>query len=254
MILSKNDFFTNSNNESIKCRFKLFSMLQDYEAPLDEKERSLPLFFRGSLLARILAVDEVYRAAVDTPGYIADFGAWRGLTSVLCENFRSIYEPLNFQRKIYSFDTFEGYKGFSEGEAKTVNVSEGRYAVEEGYEKYLSDLLICHEMNNAMGHTHGKHKVIKGDAVETFDQLIKSDRSLFFSHVFFDMNCYLPTKKVLELVLPRLVTGSVIAFWQLTRPEIEAEGKAFIELFGLLGKYKLHKAKTYPSLCYIIKE
>jgi hypothetical protein len=98
--------FTYSTDESINSRDELYNLLYCYQAPKDEKERSLALFLRGSQLARILAIQEIYLKIIGIPGSIMDFGTWRGSTAVLCENYRAIYETLNFQRYIYAFDTF----------------------------------------------------------------------------------------------------------------------------------------------------
>ena len=61
-----------------------------------------------------MATADIYRQIVSIPGDVLDIGTWRGQTAVLCENFRAIYEPLHFNRRIVCFDTFEGYKGYSE--------------------------------------------------------------------------------------------------------------------------------------------
>ena len=79
--------------------------MEEFKWNDSEKERSLGLFIRGSLLARIVAIQELYLKIIDLPGSIYDIGTWRGQTAVLCENFRAIYEPLNFKRKIICFDT-----------------------------------------------------------------------------------------------------------------------------------------------------
>ncbi len=44
-----------------------------------------------------------------------------------------------------------------------------------------------------------------------------------------------------------------MAFWQLTRDVIPAEGKVFNDLISKKINFELKSAKTYPGLCYIIK-
>ncbi len=122
--------FTFSSKEQIKARDDLYKEYENYSAPKDETERSISLFIRGSQLARIIAINEIYQHILPLPGCIMDIGTWRGSTAVLCENYRAIYEPLNFQRHIYAFDTFEGYKGFETNENATENISNGTYNVE----------------------------------------------------------------------------------------------------------------------------
>ena len=110
---------TYSTHDAIEAREEIFRRLHSYQASDDEKERSLGLFLRGSLLARIFAIAEIYRQIVNIPGAVFDIGTWRGQTAVVCENLRSIYEPLHFNRRIVCFDTFEGYQGFSDKDRAT---------------------------------------------------------------------------------------------------------------------------------------
>lgn len=246
--------FTNSSLSQLEAREKLYNLFQNYDAPKDETERSMALFLRGSQLARILGVHEVYQHIISIPGAIMDFGTWRGSTAVLCENYRAIYEPLNFQRKIYAFDTFLGYAGFQENEAKVENIQNGTYAINDNYDKDLEELLKIHEQNNAMGHINGKHHVIKGDVTKTLPQLLENNKGLSLSLVFFDLNSYTPTYEVMQKVLERLLVGGIICIWQFSRQEIQAEAEVFFELIHSKINYTIHTCKTYPSLIWIKKE
>src|SRR5689334_16888548 len=138
---------TYSDEKSLAARAKLFSLLKKYPATDGEAERSLGLFLRGSLLARIFAIRELYEKIVMKPGIILDLGTWRGQTAVLCENLRAILEPLHFNRRIVCFDTFEGYVGFSDQDKATDLHKDGTYGVGGEYGEYLAKLLILHEQN-----------------------------------------------------------------------------------------------------------
>src|SRR5207244_10047208 len=70
-----------SSEESIDARMQIFGLMNAYQASDEEKERSLGLFLRGSLLARILAIADIYKLIVDIPGAIFDVGTWRGQTA-----------------------------------------------------------------------------------------------------------------------------------------------------------------------------
>src|ERR1035437_3829768 len=150
-----------SSDPSIKARNELFEVFKNYPASDDEKERSMGLFLRGSLLARIFAIRELYEKITMFPGVIIDLGTWRGQTAVVCENLRAIFEPLHFNRRIIAFDTFTGYQGFSDHEHSTQLHKNGTYSTGENYDELLNQILQLHEQSNAMGHNIGKHKVIK---------------------------------------------------------------------------------------------
>lgn len=252
--MHESSIITYSTPESLKARFELFDMLKSYPATPEETERSLGLFLRASLLARILATGEIYEQIVHLPGMIFDVGTWRGQTAVLCENFRAIFEPLHLNRRIACFDTFEGYVGFSDTDKATDLHQEGTYEVGgNSYAKYLEDLLVLHEKNNAMGHNHHKHTVLKGDCRETIKKFFEDHRNEFVALAFFDVNSIDPTLKSFEMIWERLVPGGICAFWQLTRNVVPAEGTIYN--FDILNKlpHTLKRSKFYPGLCYIVK-
>ena len=245
---------TYSSDDSIQARYELFDIFKNYPASDDEKERSLGLFMRGALMARIFAIRELYEKIIMLPGMIVDLGTWRGQTAVVCENLRSIFEPLHMNRRIVCFDTFEGYKGFSDKDKATEIHREGTYVVGEGYGEYLSHLLEVHERNNAMGHSHGKHSVITGDCRVTVPKFFADNSNEFVALAFFDVNAYEPTLEAFEFLYNKLVPGGVIAFWQMTQRKIPAEGMVYTN--NILNKYNhtMHRTQFYPGLCYIVKK
>lgn len=241
--------------ESIEARREIFRLMNAYQATDDERERSLGLFLRGSLLARILAITDIYKQIVNIPGAIFDVGTWRGQTAVICENLRAIYEPLHFNRRIVCFDTFEGYQGFSEKDKATSLHRDGTYGVGgDDYAAFLHHLLIQHEKSNAMGHNNGKHRVVKGDCRITIPQFFTDHPNEYLALAFFDVNSYDPTLKAFDQVWAKLVPGGIVAFWQLTRDTIPAEARVYAEHILPGFKHTLHRSPTYPGLCYLIKE
>lgn len=240
--------------DSLSARHELFKLLESYNATDEEKERSLGLFLRGSLLARFFAIADLYRLVLDLPGLVVDVGTWRGQTAVVCENLRAIYEPLNFSRRIICFDTFEGYKGFSNKDRATSLHGEGTYALEgSNYADLLEQILILHEKSNAMGHNFGKHRVIQGDCRITVPAFLSENPNEVVSLSFFDVNAYEPTQISFQAIWERIVPGGVAAFWQFSRPTVPAEGRVYVEhVLGKLG-HSVHRTATYPGLCYIVK-
>lgn len=243
-----------SNSESLNARNDLFQLLKNYPATESETERSLGLFIRGSLMARIFAIRELYEKIVMFPGVIIDLGTWRGQTAVVCENLRAIFEPMHINRRIVCFDTFTGYVGFSDKDKATDLHKEGTYKVGDDYSEYLKNLLILHEKNNAMGHNHGKHKVIKGDCRKTLPAYFKENSNEVVSLAFFDVNAVEPTWDSFQKIYDKLVPGGIIAFWQLTRNIIPAEGMVYSNNILNHFQHTIHRSQFYPGLCYIIKK
>lgn len=240
--------------ESLSARQELFSLMKNYPATDDELERSMGLFLRGSFLARLFAITDIYKLIVDLPGSVFDVGTWRGQTAVVCENLRAIFEPLHFTRRIFAFDTFDGYKGFSDKDKATELHRDGTYGVGgETYADYLSKLLVLHEKNNAMGHNHGKHRVIQGDCRETIPKFFEENPNEYLALAFFDVNSFDPTLKAFEQVYERMVPGGIAAFWQLSRNTIPAEARVYAEKILPRYKHVIRRSATYPGLCYLQK-
>jgi hypothetical protein len=245
---------TYSNKESVAARAEIFQMLKNYPASDEECERNMALFLKSSLLARILAINDLYREIVGLPGSIMDLGTWRGQTAVLCENLRAIHEPLNFTRRLICFDTFSGYLGFGVEDRESLWHREGTYSLSgEHSRSFLANLLNLHEKSNAMGHNFGKHTVIAGDVREKLPEFFSDNPNEFLSLIFFDLNVFQPTKNAFELVWPRLVPGGIVCFWQLTRSSVPAEGKYYAETILPSISHSIQQSRVYPGLSYIRK-
>lgn len=252
--MHESTIITYSSDDSISARKELFTIMNNYPATDEEKERSLGLFIRGSLLARIIAIADIYEKIVAKPGIVIDLGTWRGQTAVLCENLRAIHEPLHLNRRIVCFDTFVGYKGFSEKDHSTGLHKDGTYGVGgENYAALLARLLMLHERNNAMGHNHGKHKVIPGDCRQTLPKFFKDFPNEVVALAFFDVNSYEPSKMAFDAIFERLIPGGIVAFWQLTRDVIPAEAMVYAEHILNKRSHELFRSPYYPGLCYLIK-
>lgn len=241
---------TTSNDDQLEYRNRLWQLFKESPMSEPELERSLGLFIRGSLLARILAFGDIYRRIVGLPGYVFDLGTWRGQNAVLCENYRSIYEPFNKQRKVLCFDTFEGYKNWSDRDRPSKNYRESTYSTGPEYAAYLEELLRVHEGSNALGHIRGNHRVIPGDATKTVPEYLSATPSALVSLALFDLGLYEPTRAVVRALLPHTVPGSVFVFLQLTRDELPGDAIAFKECFAGV-QYTVEKCQIYPTFSIV---
>lgn len=238
---------TAANQEQLEFRTRLWEMRKNNPLPEAELERNPALFLRSSLLARLIALNDVYKLIIDLPGTVLDLGCWWGQNSVLFENLRAIYEPFNKQRKIVSFDSFEGYTNWSDKDQKSEIFNQNTYAVASGHEEFLRTLLETHEGINNLGHQRGIHEVVKGDATKTVKEYFERNPETIVALASFDLGLYEPTKVVLQAILPHLVPGSVLLMIHLTRKELKGDGQAFLEVMKGV-RYRLHKIPFYPSM------
>ena len=211
----------------------------------DDLLENLGMFVRGSVLARFLEFDAMYRRILDLPGCIMEFGTWFGQGTILTENLRAIHEPFNKQRKIIGFDTFEGFAGFSEEDGTDEIFKANAYSTSKDHKHYLEQLLRVHEECNALGHM-SIHELVEGDVRETLPAYLAKHPETWIALAHFDIGLYEPTKCILEAIRPHLVPGAILHFRQLTRPQLPGDAKAFKEVMRGL-RYRIEKAPHYPT-------
>jgi hypothetical protein len=208
---------------------------------------SLVMLKRQSL-SRILYYNELYKKIVEIPGVICEFGVQWGATLAQLINLRGIYEPFNPSRKIFGFDTFEGFPVVDEKDGGFSNV--GDYAITKNYEQTLDKILTLHEGFSPISHVK-KFELIKGDASLTIDDWLENNPYAVVAMVIFDMDIYKPTKAVLEKIIPRLTKGSILVFDELNCPHFPGETRALDEVIGI-NKLSLRRFPHQPYCAWAV--
>lgn len=211
-------------------------------------EYHLPLFVTRQALSRQLYFDRLYQNIIDVPGVICEFGVQWGASLATLANLRGIYEPYNYSRHIFGFDTFAGFAHVADADGEACQV--GDYTVSAGYEEKLKRILALHEGNSPLAHIQKLH-LIKGDARETTGQWLEQNPHAVISMAIFDMDVYLPTKDVLGMILPRLTRGSVLVFDELNCPQFPGETTALAEVLGL-DRLRLRRTPLQPYCAWAI--
>jgi hypothetical protein len=226
-------------------RTRLFDLFKSRPMSDEELLVNLGMYMRSGALAKILFLDEIYKRVVGIPGHIMEFGVWWGQSVTTFENLRAIHEPYNHQRHVVAFDTFTGYPEVGSKDRESDIISTGVYKVNDGYEKYLEELVDFHEKENVMSHIK-KHSIVKGDVRETLPAWLTENPQAFVSLAFFDMALYEPTKLALQAILPRLIKGSIIVFDELNHKDYPGETEAALEILGTSG-FTIENSKILPD-------
>tara|TARA_B000000475_G_C15838624_1_gene382955 strand:- start:107 stop:706 length:600 start_codon:yes stop_codon:yes gene_type:complete len=189
---------------------------------------------------------EIFKKILKTKGSIIECGVNQGFGVMSWVKLSSIMEPVNLTRRIYGFDTFEGFPNLSEKDIskeskhiKTGDLSAGAY-------DELNELIKTHDGTRFLGHIE-KVKLVKGDAVKTIPKFISENPHLVVSLLFLDFDLFEPTKIALDHFFPRMPKGSIIAFDELDNPLWPGETQAMIEFF----KEKRLKIKRFEYDPYI---
>jgi hypothetical protein len=244
------DFSVRSSAQESGRRAKF---LETYNSsPIADAElmySQLSLYLPRQELSRMLALADLYRNhVIGTNGVLMEFGTCYGRTAALLTNFRGIFEPFNFTRKLIIFDTFAGLRGTNVKDGTHELAQDGAYSSGQGYEQYLTDVLAYHESEAPIAHLR-KFEIMKGDASETIGIYLRDHPETIIAMAYFDFDIYAPTKACLEAIRPHLTRKTVLAFDELNCPEFPGETRALAEVFGL-GRCALERSPLSPWLSY----
>jgi hypothetical protein len=194
----------------------------------ETKLENFPKYVRRQNLTRFLALYEIFKLALPVKGSIIECGVNHGFGIMSWAKFSAILEPVNLMRRVYGFDTFEGFPGISQQDRSgaSEHVKEGDLAADVFDE--LNQLVEIYDSTRFIGHVN-KVQLVRGDAVETIPKFVADNPHLLVSLLYLDFDLYEPTKVALEHLLPRMPKGAVLAFDELDNPLWPGETLAMLE-------------------------
>ncbi|AMN46435.1 dTDP-6-deoxy-L-hexose 3-O-methyltransferase [Steroidobacter denitrificans] len=201
----------------------------------ESKMENFPKYVRRQNITRFLSLYEIFKLALPIKGSVVECGVNHGFGIMTWVRLSAILEPVNLTRRIYGFDTFEGFPSLSEQDraAASDHVKIGDLFADSHDE--LLELASINDSTRFLGHVP-KVKLIKGDATRTIPDFVRNTPHLLVSLLYLDFDLYEPTKVALENFLPRMPKGAIIAFDELDNPLWPGETVAMLEV---LDKYKL---------------
>jgi len=183
-------------------------------------------------LADFICRYELFRKVLDVQGSIVECGVYMGGGLMTYANLSATFEPVNHQRKIIGFDTFEGFPSLHQkDEGPTYRHKAAGGMASNAYED-LQESIRLFDMNRQLSHIP-KMELVKGDAVKTIPKYVKENPHLVISLLYLDFDIYEPTVTALRELLPRIPKGGIIAFDELNKREWPGETQAVIEEVGL---------------------
>lgn len=237
-----------STADEVGRKQSLAEQLRRSPIPDGELMDNLGVYLTRQNLARMLFMQEIYQQILPVHGVIMEFGVRWGQNLSLFSNLRGILEPFNYNRRIIGFDTFAGFPSVSAEDGALV--SNGDYAVTDGYMAHLESVLTYHQSNAPIPHKK-KFELVAGDATETLPAFLARQTETVVALAYFDFDIYAPTKACLEALLPHCTRGTVLAFDELNCPEFPGETTALKEVLGL-SKYALRRSPHSPLTSYLV--
>jgi len=194
----------------------------------ETKMENFPKYVRRQNLTRFLALYEIFKRILPVKGSIVECGVNHGFGLMSWAKFSAIMEPVNLTRRIYGFDTFEGFPavGDKDRSVSSMHVKQGDLKAEV-YDE-LTQLVDIFDSTRFIGHVN-KVKLVRGDATKTIPQFVQDNPHVLVSLLFMDFDLYEPTKVALDTFLPRMPKGAVLAFDELDNPLWPGETLAMLE-------------------------
>jgi hypothetical protein len=226
------------------------SHLQQLGRPLSYIAENFAKYCKRQELTRFLARHELFAKILNVKGSIIECGVYSGNGLMSWAQLSAILEPMAFWRRVYGFDTFEGFPQVSSSdssnskgaEAKPGDISDACY----------EDLLECVKLFDLNRFLSQFPKVvpIKGDFCQTGERFLKDNPHLVVALLYLDFDLYEPTKKALELFLPRMPKGAILGFDEINNPEWPGETLAMLECLNIRD-IAIQKFPYEPNIAYI---
>ena len=81
---------------------------------VEDKLDNFTKYIKRQKLTRLLALYEIFKRILNVKGSIVECGVYRGFGLMAWAHMSAILEPNNLTRRIYGFDTFEGFINVNE--------------------------------------------------------------------------------------------------------------------------------------------
>jgi hypothetical protein len=219
------------------------------DRPVADKLNAFPRFVDRSYLSRFLVRYELFKKVLDVQGSAIECGVFDGGGTFALAQISSILEPLNHRRQIVGFDTFAGFPSVTaidqhglHAEAKVGGYSGSALGeIERGVDLFDRDRPLSHLP---------KLSFVAGDFLETGPRYLEENPHLVVSFLYLDFDLAEPTRLALELFLPRMPAGAVVAFDEVHVPEYPGETEA---LMGALNLRRLKLQRLpFTSICWAV--
>ncbi len=202
-------------------------------------------YVRRQHLKRFITLYEIFKKIIPVKGSIVELGVFRGFSLSAWAKLSAILEPENLIRKVYGFDTFEGFPDLNIKDKNKHHKHKIGDFKTNVYEE-LNELNTEFNNDRFLGHIN-KVELIKGDCAKTVPKFIDENPHLLISLLFIDLDLYEPTKIAIDHFLPRMHKGSIIAFDELDNQQWPGETLALLESMNI----KNLKIQTIPGDPYI---
>src|SRR5437762_8204169 len=128
---------------------------------VETRLENFPKYVRRQHLKRFLALYEIFKLAMPVKGSVVECGVFRGFGVMSWAKLSAMLEPENLTRRIYGFDSFEGFPSTSGADDNPIAQPEAGALRADSYDE-LQALIIEYDLDRFLGHVP-KVQLVKGD-------------------------------------------------------------------------------------------
>ena len=235
---------------------ELEKIVRDGKISFREMLVNYAAFIRRREMTKLLAYYDLFKLVADVPGSIVELGVYLGAGTFTWSKLLETFVPGDRSRKVYGFESGEGYKDFAPEDGNPqpwIEKVVGKKVVPAGY---LERMVKLTNLDNMIPGVE-RCRVIKGNILETVPGFALHNQGTRLSLIYFDVNLYKPTFVGLKSLYPLLAPGGVVALNGYGSPPWQGEAAAFEKYFAEAGQPqpKLRKLpfSIYPG-AYFVKE
>lgn len=213
-----------------RVRYRLARLLAESPIGVEDLVDTMALYLRRRPLGDILAMDELYRMAMNIPGAMMEFGVLQGRHLAILAELREIYEPHNVHREIVGFDTFTGFTGAVDVDKRDLSEIPDKFALPPSFPEHLRAVL---DARTSDGSGKSPVRLVGGDASKTVREFLNANEHTIIALAYFDIDLYVPTRDVIAAIRKYLTRGSILAFDELAHKGWPGETAALRDVLGL---------------------
>ena len=208
------------------------------------------LFARRQKVARLMALEELFKLSANIKGQIVECGVHIGGGVMSWLHLSSILEPYGYHRSIIGFDTFEGFPSVRQQDLAGVQIA-GDFNEPWDTKMVLDAAISKADSDRPLGSISKVHLVV-GDANVTIPKYVTENPELMISLLYLDFDIYEPTVTALKHLVPRMPKGAVLAFDELNNSHWPGETQALIE--SSIWPLKVKTFTYEPNISYALIE
>jgi hypothetical protein len=225
---------------------EVFNASQD---AVEARLENFPKYVRRQHLKRFLALYEIFKLVMPVKGSVVECGVFRGFGVMSWAKLSAMLEPENLTRRIYGFDTFQGFPSTSSADENPIARPEAGALRSDSYDE-LQALITEYDRDRFLGHIPKVH-LVKGDITETIPSFVAEHRHLVVSLLFMDVDLFEPTKIALKHFVPLMPRGAVLAFDELDNPMWPGETQALLSTLGIRNM-RLQRLEWDPYISFAV--